>query len=41
MQAIFISLNEINNFKNYTFVQADICNFNKIEEIFIDNKISM
>ena len=33
-------LNEINNFKNYTFVQADICNLNKIEEIFIDNKIS-
>ena len=27
-------LNEINNFKNYTFVQADICNLNEIEEIF-------
>ena len=33
-------LNEINNFKNYTFVQADICNLNEIEEIFINNKIS-
>ena len=33
-------LNEINNFKNYTFVQADICNLYEIEEIFINNKIS-
>ena len=33
-------LNEINNFKNYTFVQADICNLKEIEEIFINNKIS-
>ncbi|MEC8176099.1 MAG: dTDP-glucose 4,6-dehydratase [Bacteroidota bacterium] len=33
-------LKEINNFKNYTFVQADICNLNEIEEIFINNKIS-
>ena len=34
------SLKEINNFKNYTFVQADICNSNEIEEIFKNNKIS-
>ena len=33
-------LKEINNFKNYTFVQADICNLNEIEEIFKNNKIS-
>ena len=33
-------LMEINNFKNYTFVQADICNLNEIEEIFKNNKIS-
>ena len=33
-------LNEINNFKNYTFVQADICNLNEIEEIFKNNNIS-
>ena len=33
-------LKEINNFKNYTFVQTDICNLNEIEEIFKNNKIS-
>jgi len=33
-------LREINNFKNYTFVQADICNLNEIKEIFKNNKIS-
>ena len=33
-------LKKINNFKNYTFVQADICNLNEIEEIFKNNKIS-
>jgi len=33
-------LKEINNFKNYTFVQADICNLNEIDEIFKNNKIS-
>ena len=33
-------LKEINNFKNYTFVQADICNLNEIEEIFKNNNIS-
>ena len=33
-------LKEINNFKNYTFFQADICNLNEIEEIFKNNKIS-
>ncbi len=33
-------LNEITNFKNYTFIQADICNLNEIEYIFKNNKIS-
>ena len=33
-------LKELNNFKNYTFVQADICNLKEIEEIFKNNKIS-
>ena len=33
-------LKEINNFKNYTFIKADICNLNEIEEIFKNNKIS-
>ncbi len=33
-------LNGINNFKNYTFIQADICNLYEIEEIFKTNKIS-
>ena len=33
-------LKEINNFKNYNFVQADICNFSKIQEIFIKYKIT-
>ena len=33
-------LNEMNNFKNYTFVQADICNLNEIQKIFKNNKIS-
>ncbi len=33
-------LSEIKNFKNYTFIQSDICNLNEIEEIFKNNKIS-
>ena len=33
-------LNEINNFKNYSFVQTDICNLNEIEEVFKKYKIS-
>jgi dTDP-glucose 4,6-dehydratase len=33
-------LKEINNFKNYTFIQADICKLNQIEEVFKNNKIS-
>ena len=33
-------LDEINSFENYSFVKADICNLNKIEEIFIKYKIS-
>ena len=33
-------LDEINNFKNYTFIQADIYKLNEIEEIFKNNKIS-
>ena len=31
-------LKEINNFKNYTFVQADICNLNEIVLIFFLNR---
>ena len=33
-------LNEINAFENYYFIQADICNLKKIDEIFIKYKIS-
>ena len=33
-------LNEISSFKNYTFVQADICNFGKIQEVFVKYKIT-
>ena len=33
-------LEEINDFENYCFVQADICNLKKIDEIFIKYKIS-
>ena len=33
-------LDEINEFENYFFVQADICDLKKIEEIFIKYKIS-
>jgi dTDP-glucose 4,6-dehydratase len=33
-------LDEINKFKNYFFVEADICDLNKIEEIFNKYKIS-
>ena len=33
-------LEEINSFENYCFVQADICNLKKIDEIFIKYKIS-
>ena len=33
-------LDEISSFENYFFVQADICNSKKIEEIFIKYKIS-
>ena len=33
-------LDEINAFENYCFVQADICNLKKIDEIFIKYKIS-
>ena len=33
-------LEEINVFENYCFVQADICNLKKINEIFIKYKIS-
>ena len=33
-------LEEINDFENYCFVQADICNLKKINEIFIKYKIS-
>ncbi len=33
-------LDEINNFKNYTFIQADICDTYKIETIFKKYKIS-
>jgi len=33
-------LKEINNFKNYTFVQADICDLEKIEAIFEKYNIS-
>ncbi len=33
-------LKEINNFKNYTFVQADICELKKIEKIFEKYNIS-
>ena len=33
-------LNDINNFKNYTFVQADICDINKMKIIFEKYNIS-
>jgi dTDP-glucose 4,6-dehydratase len=33
-------LNEINNFKNYTFVQGDICDLKKMEAIFKKYNIS-
>lgn len=33
-------LDEINEFENYFFVQADICDLKKIEEIFLKYKIS-
>ena len=33
-------LNEISSFKNYTFVKADICNFGKIQEVFVKYKIT-
>ena len=33
-------LNEISSFKNYTFVKADICNFSKIQEVFLKYKIT-
>ncbi len=33
-------LEEINTFENYCFIQADICNLKKIDEIFIKYKIS-
>ena len=33
-------LDEINNFKNYTFVQGDICDLNKLEIIFKKYNIS-
>ena len=33
-------LDEINSFENYFFVKADICDFKKIEEVFIKYKIS-
>ena len=33
-------LDEINNFKNYTFVQGDICDLNKVEIIFKKHNIS-
>ena len=32
-------LEEINAFENYFFVQADICNLKKIDEIFIKYKV--
>ena len=33
-------LDEINEFENYFFIQADICDLKKIEEIFLKYKIS-
>ena len=33
-------LKEISSFKNYTFVKADICNFGKIQEVFVKYKIT-
>ena len=33
-------LDEIKNFENYCFIEADICDLKKIEEIFIKYKIS-
>ena len=33
-------LSDINNYKNYTFIEADICDLKKIQEIFNNYKIS-
>ena len=40
MQVILVFLKKLMNKKNYCFVQADICDLKKIDEIFIKYKIS-